>query len=302
VRFSYAEAMIDPAFYLPLAQAAEDAGFDEMIVPDSICYPLESDASYPYTPDGDRTFIEDKPFLEPFSLIPAMGAVTTRIRFVTSVLKLTIRHPVLVAKQASSVQVLTGGRLVLGIGTSPWPEDYAVTGVPWDGRGARTDEMLAIIRGLLSGGYFEHHGVHFDVPAIKIAPVSTTALPLLVGGHGLPALRRAAQQGDGWIHGGEGDGADLASLVRRVLELRSDSPRAAEPFEIHAISLDAYSVDGVRRLEDLGVTDAIVGFRYPYTRAQDDEPLQHKVDALRRYADTVIAECHRERVDGATGA
>ena len=291
MRFSYAEAMTDPSYYLPLAQAAEDAGFDEMIVPDSICYPLESDASYPYTPDGDRTFIEDKPFLEPFSLIPAMGAVTTRIRFVTSVLKLTVRHPVMVAKQASSVQVLTGGRLVLGVGTSPWPEDYAVMGVPWEGRGSRTDEMLAIIRGLFGGGYFEHRGEHFDIPPIKIAPVPATAVPLLVGGHAPPALRRAAQQGDGWIHGGEGDGSELASLVRRVLALRSDSPRAAEPFEIHVISLDAYSVDGVRRLEELGVTDVIVGFRYPYTREQDAEPLQHKIDALRHFADTVIAGC-----------
>ena len=290
MRFSYAEAMVDPSFYLPLAQAAEDAGFDEMIVPDSICYPFESDAVYPYTPDGDRSFIEDKPFLEPFSLIPAMGAVTTRLRFVTSVLKLTIRHPVLVAKQASSVQVLTNGRLVLGVGTSPWPEDYDVTGVPWKGRGARTDEMLSIIRGLLAGGYHEHHGAHFDLPPIKIAPVPEVPVPLLVGGHAEPALRRAAALGDGWIHGG-GDGDDLERLVRRVLELRADSPRARDPFEVHAISLDAYSIDGVRRLADMGVTDMIVGFRYPYTREQDRETLAQKVDALRRYADTVIAGC-----------
>jgi alkanesulfonate monooxygenase SsuD/methylene tetrahydromethanopterin reductase-like flavin-dependent oxidoreductase (luciferase family) len=164
-------------------------------------------------------------------------------------------------------------------------------GVPWERRGARTDEMLTIIRGLLAGGYFEHHGDHFDVPAIKIAPIPLTPVPLLVGGHATPALRRAAEHGDGWIHGGEGDGADLAALVRRVLELRSDSPRAVEPFAIHAISLDAYSVDGVRRLAELGVTDVIVGFRYPYTRDQDAEPLQHKIDALRRYAGTVIAGC-----------
>jgi len=288
VRFSYAEAMIDPSLYLPLAQAAEAAGFDEMIVPDSICYPLASDASYPYTPDGDRTFIEDKPFLEPFALIPAMGAVTSRLRFVTSVLKLTVRHPVLVAKQASSVQVLTNGRLVLGIGTSPWPEDYEVTGVPWKGRGARTDEMLAIMRGLMAGGYHEHHGVHFDIPPIKLSPVPDVPVPVLVGGHADAALRRAAGLSDGWIHGGGGDGSDLMRLVRRVLELRADSPRAGEPFEVHVISMDAYTADGIHQLEEMGVTDVIVGFRYPYTREQDTETLQHKVDALNRYADTVI--------------
>src|SRR5437870_7170599 len=123
--------MTDHSYYAPLAQAAEEAGYDSMVIPDSICYPAESDATYPYNPDGTREFLEDKPFIEPFSLIPALGAVTERIRFTTFVVKLPIRHPVLVAKQAGSVAVLTGGRLVFGVGTSPWPEDYEVTGVPW---------------------------------------------------------------------------------------------------------------------------------------------------------------------------
>jgi len=139
VRFSYAESMTDPSFYAPLARAAEEAGYDSMVVPDSLCYPLDSVSTYPFNPDGSREFLEDKPFLEPFSLIPALGAVTTRLRFVTFVLKLPVRHPVLVAKQATSVAVLTGGRLVLGVGTSPWREDYEVLGVPWAGRGQRMD-------------------------------------------------------------------------------------------------------------------------------------------------------------------
>lgn len=289
MRFSYAEAMIDPSYYVPLAVAAEEAGYDSFIVPDSICYPATSDARYPYTPDGDRSFIEDKPFLEPFSLIPAMGAVTSRLRFVTSVLKVTIRHPVLLAKQVTSTAVLTGGRLVLGIGTSPWPEDYAVTGVPWAGRGKRTDEMIAILRGLETGDWFEFHGEAFDIPAIKVSPVPPAPVPIIVGGHGEPALRRAARLGDGWIHGGGGDGSDLPGLVHRVRELRHEAGREHDPFEVHVISLDAYTVDGIRRLEELGVTDVIVGFRYPYTRDMDTEPLSTKIDALRRYADTVIS-------------
>lgn len=288
LRFAYAEAMVDPGFYLPLARAAEEAGYDSFIVPDSICYPASSDAAYPYTPDGDRGFIEDKPFLEPFSLIPAMAAVTSRIRFVTSVLKLTVRHPVLVAKQASSVAVLSGGRLVLGVGTSPWPEDYLLTGVPWAGRGKRTDEMLSIMRGLMRGGFFEYHGECFDIPAVKMAPIPAAPVPIVIGGHSEPALRRAACLGDGWLHGGGGDGSDLAVIVRRLKELLRSAGRDTEPFEIHAISPDAYSLDGLRRLEDLGVTDVIVGFRYPYTREQDTEPLDAKVGALRRYAERVI--------------
>src|SRR5580658_2156782 len=113
MRFSYAESMTDPTFYLALAQAAEEAGYDSMVIPDSICYPEESDTKYPFNPDGTREFLDGKPFLEPFSLIPALGAVTTHLRFVTFVIKLPIRQPVLVAKQVSSTAVLTNNRLLL---------------------------------------------------------------------------------------------------------------------------------------------------------------------------------------------
>jgi probable F420-dependent oxidoreductase len=292
VRFSYAESMTDPSFYAPLARAAEEAGYDSMVVPDSICYPLHATGRYPYTPDGGREFLEDKPFIEPFSLIPALGAVTTHLRFVTFVVKLPVRNPVLVAKQATSTAVLTGNRLVLGVGTSPWPEDYEVLGVPWADRGRRMDEELAIIRGLSAGGYFEYHGEVFDLPPVKIAPVPTEPIPILIGGHSGVALRRAARVGDGWLHGG-GDPADLPGLLARLAGLRQAEGAAGRPFEVHVISMDAYSVDGVRRLEDQGVTDAIVGFRWPYQTGPDREPLTDKIAGLRRYADDVIAKVNR---------
>ena len=289
MRFSYAESMTDPSFYAPLARAAEDAGYDSMVVPDSICYPRQSTSVYPFNPDGSREFLEDKPFLEPFSLIPALGAVTSRLRFVTFVLKLPVRNPVLVAKQATSTAVLTGNRLVLGVGTSPWREDYEVTGVPWARRGQRMDEELQIIRGLSAGGYFEYHGEVFDLAPVKISPVPSEPLPILIGGHGEAALRRAARAGDGWLHGG-GDPADLPGLLARLAELRRAEGTADRPFEVHVISMDAYTVDGVRRLEEQGVTDAIVGFRWPYQVGPDTEPLAGKLAKLRRFADDVIAK------------
>jgi probable F420-dependent oxidoreductase len=292
VRFSYAESMTDPSFYAPLARVAEEAGYDSMVVPDSICYPLHATGRYPYTPDGGREFLEDKPFIEPFSLIPALGAVTTHLRFVTFVVKLPVRNPVLVAKQATSVAVLTGNRLVLGVGTSPWREDYEVLGVPWADRARRMDEELAIIRGLSAGGYFEYHGEVFDLPPVKIAPVPAEPIPILIGGHGDAALRRAARVGDGWLHGG-GDPANLPGLLARLAGLRQAEGAAGRPFEVHVISMDAYSVDGVRRLEDQGVTDAIVGFRWPYQTGPDREPLADKIVGLRRYADDVIAKVNR---------
>jgi probable F420-dependent oxidoreductase len=289
VRFCYAESMTDPSFYAPLASAAEEAGYDSMVIPDSICYPAESQSVYPFNPDGTREFLEDKPFLEPFSLIPFLGAVTERLRFITFVLKLPVRHPVLVAKQATSTAVLTNNRLVLGVGTSPWREDYDVLGVPWPRRGQRMDEALAIVRGLSAGGYFEFHGEIFDIPAIKIAPVPTRPVPVLVGGHGEAALRRAASAGDGWLHGG-GDPADLPGLLARLAELRAEYGTADRPFEVHVISMDAYSADGVRRLEDAGVSDVIVGFRWPYHVGPDTEPLSPKLDKLRKYAENVMAK------------
>lgn len=288
MRFTYAEAMTDPSFYLPLAQAADEAGYDGFLVPDSVVYPFESDATYPYTPDGNREFILDKAFLEPFSIIPAMGAVTERIRFVISVLKLTIRHPVLVAKQAASTAVLTNDRLSLGVGTSPWPEDYAATGVPFERRGKRADEMIDIMRGLFTGDWFEFHGELFDVPKLRQCPAPAVPIPILIGGHAEPALKRAATRGDGWIHGG-GDPAELPGLIERLHQLRREAGKEGNPFEIHVISMDAFSVDGIRRLEELGVTDVIVGFRWTYEVGPDTEPLQKKLDNLRRYADTVIA-------------
>jgi probable F420-dependent oxidoreductase len=287
VRFSYAESMTDPSYYPALARAAEEAGYDSMIVPDSICYPMHSDSVYPFNPDGSREFLEDKPFLEPFSLIPALGAVTTTLRFTTFVLKLPVRDPVLTAKQATSVAVLTGGRLVLGVGVSPWREDYEILGIPWAGRGHRMDEEIAILRGLTAGGYFEYHGQVFDLPPVKIAPVPPEPIPILIGGHSDAALRRAARAGDGWMHGG-GDPADLPGLLEKLARFRREEGTEGRPFEIHVISTDAYTHDGLRRLADQGVTDVIVGFRWPYVTGPDTEPLETKLTNLRRYARTII--------------
>jgi len=281
--------MVDPSFYPELAMTAEAAGYDSMVIPDSICYPLESDSIYPFNPDGSREFLEDKPFIEPFSLIPALGAVTSTLQFVTFVVKLPIRHPVLVAKQATSVAVLTNNRFKFGVGSSPWREDYEITEVPWERRGTRMDESMEILKGLMAGGFYEFHGEIYNVPPIKLSPIPSKPIPLLVGGHGEPALKRAARLGDGWLHGG-GDLSELPGMIDRLHELRREYGKESEPFEIHVISLDAYSVEGVKRLEDAGVTDVIVGFRYPYHVGPDTEPLSTKLDNIKRFADDVIAK------------
>lgn len=288
MRFTYAESMVDPDQYLPLALAAEQAGFHAMSVADSICYPKESDSKYPYTSDGDREFLDTKPFIEAFVLAPAILAVTERLRVHTFVVKLPMRHPVLVAKQMTSIAALSGNRFGFGVGLSPWPDDYRILNVPWKGRGKRLDEQIEIIRGLAGGDYYEFHGEYFDLEPIRICPAPTTPVPILIGGHSDAALRRAARVGDGWMHGGGGLAKDLAGALARINELRREYGREKEPFEFHVISMDAYTTDGIKKLEDQGITDVLVGFRNAYEK--DTTTLQQKIDALRGYADAVIAK------------
>ena len=287
MRFTFAEAMTDPTYYIPLAKAAEAAGYHAMTIPDSVAYPFESDSKYPYTPDGSREFLDGKAFIEAFVMAGALCAVTTTLRFNFFVLKLPIRPPALVAKQAGSLAALFDNRLGLGVGTSPWPEDYELMGVPFAKRGKRMDECIEIIRGLSSGEYFEFHGEFYDIPKTKMTPAPTRSIPILVGGHADAALKRAARC-DGWMHGG-GDATELDRLIKRLKQIREDEVRAG-PFEIHVISLDAFTIDGVKRLEDKGVTDVIVGFRMPYITGPDTEPLDTKIRHLESFAEKVIAK------------
>jgi alkanesulfonate monooxygenase SsuD/methylene tetrahydromethanopterin reductase-like flavin-dependent oxidoreductase (luciferase family) len=124
---------------------------------------------------------------------------------------------------------------------------------------------------------------------MKQTPAPTQPIPLLVGGHSEAALHRAVLKGDGWMHAG-GDGDELDRLLARIAEIRKAEGVEDEPFEVHAISYDAYSADGVKRLEDKGITDCIVGFRVPYIKGPDTEPLAKKIEHLERYAEDVIAK------------
>jgi probable F420-dependent oxidoreductase len=291
MKFTTPIAMVHPSFYLPIAQAAEECGFDSIAVPDSIAYPQASSSKYPYNPDGTREFLENKPFIEPMTAIAAMGVSTERIEFHTFVLKMPMRHPVVLAKEATSVAVLTGNRLVLGVGTSPWPDDYEIVGLPWERRGRRFDECIDIVRGLSSGGYFGYEGEFYEFPAIKLNPIPTRPIPIMIGGHSDANLRRAARGCDGWMAAG-GSPEELTGWIARIQEFRREYGRDREPFDIYATSFDSFSSDGIKRLEDLGVTHTSGGFgRFnPYGAEADPETLQEKIDNLRRYADDVIAK------------
>jgi probable F420-dependent oxidoreductase len=289
MKFLAGVAMADPTFYVPLARAAEDAGYDSVSVPDSICYPREASSRYPYNADGTREFLENKPFIEPLIAVAAMGAATSTIQFHTSVLKLPIRHPVIFAKEVSSVAVVVDGRFNLGVGTSPWREDYDVVGLSWEGRGDRFDECVGIVRGLCAGGYFGFEGRFYQFDPVKLNPVPDREVPILIGGHGDANLRRAARLGDGWISAGSTT-ERLRETLARLSALRAEYGRENLPFEIHATTEDSFTPDGVRRLEEMGVTHTSGGFgRFnPYGIEADPESLQEKIDNLRRYSDEVM--------------
>ena len=288
MRFTTMFSMIDPSFYAPLAKAAEEAGFHSVGLADSICYPRESESLYPYTPDGSREFLENKPFIEPLICTATMATATTTIRFHTAVLKLPIRNPVIFAKEVSSLAAITGERFDLGVGISPWPDDYEVCGVPWEGRGRRFEECIEIISALATGEYTEYHGEFYDFRSIRLNPGAR--VPILIGGHSQRSLDRAARFADGWLPAGMSTD-ELASSMATLTELRKSYGRDHLPFAVHAISMDAFTADGVRRLAELGVTHAVGGFSSfnPYGLAADSETLQQKIDALNRYADKVIA-------------
>lgn len=287
MRFHYAESMTAVANYLPLARAAEELGFAGFTIPDSLIYPKASDTSYSYTDDGGREFLENKPFVESFILATAIGAATTRLELTTNVVKLPVRPPLYSAKLAASVAAITGDRFNFGVGLSVWPEDYAAMGVDYARRGKRFDECLEIVRGLCAGGYFEFHGEFYDIAPVKLNPVPGKPLPILIGGHSDAAFKRSARY-DGFMFAGGGPEV-LAPAIASINQARAEAGTADRPFRIFATAMGEVTPDTIRQMEDLGVTDMPVAFRNLYAVEEDTQPLADKIDAMKRFADTVIA-------------
>jgi len=286
MKFSYQVGMCEADHYLPLAKAAEAAGYHGISVPDSICYPQEASSSYPYNKDGSREFLESVPFVESLIAVTAMAAVTQTIEFATFVYKLAVRQAPVVAKQVQGIQVLSGNRFLFGVGISPWEEDFAVCGVPFEKRGLRLDEQIEIVRGLETGEFFGFEGQVHHMPANKMCPVPTARTPILIGGHTEPALKRAARLGDGWMCAGA-DMPQLEAFIRRLRELRQEYGTADRPFRIFTTGQNAFTRDGIEALEAIGVTDVIIGFRNVY-EMEPDRPLAEKIAMLQWYAGEFI--------------
>ncbi len=271
-----------------LARTAEECGYSSIALPDSLFYSEQVTASYPYTPDGSRFWDADTPWVDPFVAAAAMGAVTSTIRFYTQVLKLNPRNPVLLARQIGSVATMTGNRFGLGIGLGWSPEESRWCGGQFDHRGARADEAVEVIRLILGGGMVEYHGKFHDFDKLQMSPAPTSPVPVYVGGHTEAALRRAARTGDGWTSAMiKYD--DLREVVARLGTLRAEYDRVAEPFEIQAVCIDRFGVDGYRAQAEAGVTDAIV-VPWVFYGVALDGPLQDKKDGMKRFAEDIMGK------------
>ncbi len=285
-KFTVALAMSPPDQLLALARAAEEAGWDSIAMPDSVFHPEKVSAPYPYTRDGDRFWAPDTPWVDPWVAIPAMAAVTSRIRFYTHVLKLAIRAPLLVAKTVASAAALSDNRVGLGVGLGWIPEEFRWCGTEYETRGPRANEAIEILRLVMAGGWVEYHGKHYDFGRLQVSPVPSEPVPIYVGGHSEPGLKRAARLADGWTSAMATE-VQTRAFIKRLGELRSEYGRTERPFEIQIAPIDVFDADGYRRLFDAGVTDIITQPWLLYG-AGVIATTEEKANGIRRFAEDVF--------------
>ena len=182
-----------------MAAMLEAAGFDSLWVSDHVVFPHQTTSRYPFAADGRVTWPLDDPYLEPLIVLGAAAAATSRISLGTSVVIAPMRNPVLLAKQAATIDALSGGRLVLGVGAGWLREEFEALNADFDARGEVLDEWIQIARACWSGSAGPFEGKHYRLPGpIYCRPVPAAGIPVLVGGMSRRALRRAAAW-DGWL-------------------------------------------------------------------------------------------------------
>ncbi|MDT4978283.1 MAG: hypothetical protein QOG07_162 [Pseudonocardiales bacterium] len=286
MKFTLSVAMSPLDQIVELARCAEECGFASVALPDSLFYSESVSADYPYTPDGSRMWNADTPWPDPFVAAGAIGAATSRIRFYPQVLKLGSRSPLLLARQILTVAAMTQNRFGLGVGIGWSPEEFRWCGVPFERRGKRVDEMIEVITLVLGGGMVEYHGEFFDFDKLQMSPAPSQRVPIYVGGHTDVALARAARVGDGWTSAMM-KFDDLVATMKQLDELLAERGRIGDPFEIQAVCIDRFGLDGYREQRDAGITDAITVPWLFYGVGFDGE-LHAKKDGIRRFADEII--------------
>ena len=287
-------AMASPDNLRRLAQRAEDLSFDHVWVSDHIVIPHEVDSFYPYAADGVAPFQRDNTYFEPLAALNFLAGCTTRVKLGTHVLILPYRNPVLTAKILATLDVLSGGRLILGAGVGWMEEEFQAMGLDtYAQRGEVTNEYIQIFKELWTSDQPEFHGKHYDISGVGFLPkpVQQPHPPIWIGGHTSPAIRRAATLGDGWMPIGLRPPAILEpeELSEKIAQLRRTSVRAGRAedavdlvFSTDCVFLndtgdDRRLVSGrseqiaadLRQYQDLGVTHFI--FSFPANTADEQQ-------------------------------
>ncbi len=244
-----------------LAQAAEGAGFESIWTVEHVIWPADYASSYPYDASGKMPGRSDTPLPDPLIWLAFVAARTSTIRLATGILILPERNPVVLAKEIGTLDTLSGGRFELGIGVGWLREEFDAIGVPWERRGARTDEYVGAMQALWSGDE-----VSFDGEFVSFANVSSNPkpvqpeLPITVGGHSAAAARRAGRLGHGFFPG-TGTPAELAELFDITRQTAADAGRDPEAITLMAGHAGLFGDDPVGAAEELasvGVTRTII--------------------------------------------
>jgi probable F420-dependent oxidoreductase len=277
---------VKPADFAAVAQAAETAGFESLWIPEHLVFPAEMPATYPYTETGQPPVFPGSPLYDPWVTLAYMAAATERIRLGTQVYILPLRHPLVTARAFTTLDVLSRGRAVLGIGVGWMEEEFELAGQEFATRGSRTDEIIEILHRLWTEKEIHHRGTHYDLGPLRFEPkpAQKPHPPIEVGGASPAALRRAARLGDGWQAIGDLDVEAIGASVKGLEEMGAKAGRTG-PFEITTPSALGATLDAVRRYEDVGVTRLSLG--PPFRRGMTVEDV---TDFLARTADEVIAK------------
>jgi len=235
-----------------LGPAAEAAGFESVWTVEHVLYPEGYESTYPYSPTGKMPGSGDSPITDPMAWLSFIGATTTELKLGTGILILPQRQPAVLAKEVATVDVLTEGRVILGIGVGWLKEEFAALGVPWPRRGARTDEYIDVLRTLWSADAVSYDGEFVKMSAVSSNPKPFDgSIPIHIGGHSRAAAERAGRIGDGFFPGT----GDLGELIDIMRQTAADNGRDPESIEVTAgateLADDPKAV--VEELESLGV-------------------------------------------------
>lgn len=246
VAFSETDQLIE------VAKIAEELGFFGLATADHLITPETINSTYPYAPDGKAWWDPNTHFPETWSMYSVLAQHTTNLHFMPTIYIVPMRDPFTLAKSISTAAYFSDNRVILGLGVGWMAEEFELTGQSWTNRGKRTDEMLEVMAKLMAGGMVEYHGTYYDFPPMQMAPAATKPVPVWVGGHTDPALRRAARN-DGWI-GVNYDFDEIVPLIAKVNEERKRAGTDHKPFDIFATLNEVPNADTVKRLRDIGVT------------------------------------------------